>query len=225
MENPEFNRKRLELLEKLIFRLKKRVIVVSSVDPCFYFTHDDEEAPPLPAAQISDETNRWAKVLYGFETHWIESHPKLDQNYYRVLWSTCTRLERAALFQLATEGWANYKNRHALQHLYERRLVTWHPDDPIVRIASPEFHNFVAKSISVQDREAWIESDREGRWLALRHLVVVVLIALAAAAFYVAQQQTLALLASASTLVPSAWKFISDLRGGRSGEAKDGAAA
>jgi hypothetical protein len=214
LTDPKCSRRLLEILERLVFTWKKNVIIVSSIDPAYFVAHEDDEAPPLPDAQVSDEANRWAKVLYGFETVWADATPTPDENYYRVLWSTCTRLERAALYQLATEGWPNYKNRKALKHLYKRRLVTWSHDAPVMRIASQKFHDFIAKSITPQDRAAWDEPEREGRWMALRNLVAMILIGVLAAALYVAQQQTLALFTSASTLIPSAWRFISELRGG-----------
>jgi hypothetical protein len=215
MDDARLNRTRLELLERLVFTWKKNVVIVSSIDPAFYIAHDDEEMAPLPEAQISDEGNRWAKVLYGFETLWVESNPTVNENYHRIVWSACTRLERAALYQLATDGLPNHKNRKALEHLYYRRLVTWKADDPVVRIAAEEFRKFIARSVTRQDRAAWDEPEREGQWIAVRNLVGMILIGVTAAALYVAQQQTLALFTSASTLVPSAWKFISEFRGGK----------
>jgi hypothetical protein len=81
MDNPELCLFKLNLLEKLVYVEKKRIIIVSAIDPMFYLMASCPEIVtprggcPEPPAQILD---RWAAVLSTFAKREIHDPRKAD---------------------------------------------------------------------------------------------------------------------------------------------------
>jgi hypothetical protein len=81
IDNPDSCLAKLKLLEELVYLRRKRVVLISAVDPLFYLAASSPEilAPrgsaPEPPAQILD---RWATVLSGFVKLETEDLSKKD---------------------------------------------------------------------------------------------------------------------------------------------------
>jgi hypothetical protein len=113
-----------EVLERLIYEAES-VIIVTTVDPKYYFdclakrkdSSDDESEGSL-------DIERWTKVLARF--HVVRAtNPSSVQGdeYFALLWRTCSDDERLALRQIAVYGWANYRQKPAMTHLFQRGLL------------------------------------------------------------------------------------------------------
>src|SRR5262249_12284328 len=146
---------------------------------------------------------------------------------YRLLWSTCTRNERAALYGLAHDGWANYKNRAALEHLWQRGLLQRAPMFQITdRYA--DFGEFISGAVTREERNRWDVLHVPGifDWDGLKATLIVVLTGTVAVVLFFNQQEVLGYITGAiSTVLPLA-KLLSDLRGSRgAAQAKTGESA
>lgn len=139
--------------------------------------------------------------------------------YYRVLWSTCTENERVVLYQLAADGWANFKNEAAINQLKRRKLVNLSYG---LRIMNESFRQFVLHSQYRVEVEAWEREEEQSVWKSLKLSLGVLAIVAAAWLFYSQEQFFNSLVgyvsafgAAAAVLV----KWIGDLRsGGKSTE-------
>ena len=131
-------------------------------------------------------------------------------SYYRVLWSTCTKRERMALYQLANEGWANCQNLAALKHLVRRGLIETRPE---FRIADEDFRGFILDWVSSEDQREWERQDEISVWDGLKAaLYVSVGLSVGAIALLYGQQAMGYVVAGVSAITPVI-KTISDLRG------------
>ena len=169
MDNAAANNEKLEILESLVYGGNKVVIILTTIDPLFYLEGEGslQKTPILNALTASDEMVRWTKALIGFETLRIDAQPVVrpGPGYYKVLWSTCSVTERVILYQLATEGWSNCKNKAALAHLFRRGLIGKEPE---FRIRDDRFGDFVANSVGEEDRKNWEAQDGTSAWDGLK---------------------------------------------------------
>ena len=84
--------------------------------------------------------------------------------YYRSLWSTCTKDERLVLYQLAKDGWANPKNRKAIQDLIRRGLVVRSSG---FHIMNRSFRQFVLDYQYPEEVAAWDQEIKLSSWRAV----------------------------------------------------------
>lgn len=116
----------------------------------------------------------WREVLpYA----WHPERPPLDvgqllvevgeraENYYREIWSTCTREEKLVLGQLAEEGLVNYKAKTTLRRLMARGLVR---REPHFVLMNETFRRFVLSSFSRTEVAALEEDSITSAWDAIR---------------------------------------------------------
>ena len=116
----------------------------------------------------------WREVLpYA----WHPERPPLDvgqllvevgeraENYYREIWSTCTREEKLVLGQLAEEGLVNYKAKTTLRRLMARGLVR---REPHFVLMNETFRQFVLSSFSRTEVAALEEDSTTSAWDAIR---------------------------------------------------------
>ena len=225
MDNPDTCLAKLRLLEQLLYVEKRRLILVSAVDPMFCLVSSNPDMV-LPSGPNHDATapllGRWSRVLSQLrklqvdetvEDGWRElvatnyqeawcrelvhmmagecqhtaqlrqiglamldadrdkvplTHAEFMQEmleradaYYRVLWATCTKTERLALYQLAEDGWANPKNERAIQQLLRRRLIV---QDSGLRIMNRTFHRFVQTVQRPEEVARWEEEEEHSTW-------------------------------------------------------------
>jgi hypothetical protein len=116
----------------------------------------------------------WREVLpYA----WHPERPPLDvgqllvevgeraENYYREIWSTCTREDKLVLGQLAEEGLVNYKAKTTLRRLMARGLVR---REPHFVLMNETFRRFVLSSFSRTEVAALEEGSTTSAWDAIR---------------------------------------------------------
>ncbi len=64
LREAEQAKKRLQLLETLVLARRRRVVLVSEIDPLYYLA--PRELPPKPDPALDEEFARWSRVLAGF---------------------------------------------------------------------------------------------------------------------------------------------------------------
>jgi hypothetical protein len=211
--DPAANRRKLDILEQLVYFQGKTVVILTTIDPLFYLEAGPGLGahPSLDALAPGEEMERWNKALFNFKTVRVANAPaKTGPEYYRILWSTCTKRERVALYQLAFEGWANCQNQSALKHLVKRGMIETAPE---FRICDEAFCDFIRQSVGKQDRKSWERQDEISSWDGLKAaLVVSVGLAGGAIALIYGQQAIGFVVAGVGALAPVI-KTITDLRG------------
>jgi len=90
--------------------------------------------------------------------------------YYRSLWSTCTKDERLVLYQLSNDGWANPRNRNAIQDLIRRGLVVRSSG---LHIMNRSFRKFVLDYQYPEEVAAWDQEVKKSTWRAVRRSILV----------------------------------------------------
>jgi hypothetical protein len=211
--DPAATRRKLELVERFVFKDRKIVVILTTIDPLFYVEAGTGVGarPSLVALAPGEEMDRWTKALVTFATLEVAgSPPASTPSYHRILWSTCTQRERIALYQLANEGWANCKNQAALQHLLKRGLIAAGPE---FRIRDEDFAAFIRTWVSSEDQREWARQDEISSWDGLKAaLVVSVGLAGGAIALLYGQQAIGYVVAGVSAISPVI-KTLTDLRG------------
>jgi hypothetical protein len=89
--------------------------------------------------------------------------------YYRSLWSTCTKDERLVLYQLAKDGWANPRNRKAIQDLIRRKLVVRSSG---LHVMNRSFRQFVLDYQYPEEVAAWDQEVKKSTWRAVRNSIL-----------------------------------------------------
>jgi hypothetical protein len=90
--------------------------------------------------------------------------------YYRSLWSTCTKDERLVLYQLSKDGWANPRNRKAIQDLIRRKLVVRSSG---LHVMNRSFRQFVLDYQYPEEVAAWDQEVKKSTWRAVRSSILV----------------------------------------------------
>jgi hypothetical protein len=211
--DPESNRRKLEMVERFVFRNAKTVVILTTIDPLFYAETGTGVGtrPSLDALAPGEDMDRWTKALMTFNTLRVSGTPtKPGPAYYRILWSTCTKRERMALYQLANEGWANCQNQSALKHLIKRGLIETGPG---LRICDENFREFIRQWVSSEDQRGWERQDEISAWDGLKAAFFVSAgLSVGAIALLYGQQVMGYVVAGASAIAPVI-KTITDLRG------------
>ncbi len=151
-----------------------------------------------------------------------ELHDRTD-SYYRVLWATCSKEERLALFQLAEDGWVNPQNDRAIQELERRGIISKQSG---FRIMNESFARFVRRAQSPEEILKWEENQQDSVWSMLRLGLGTALMMFGAWLLY-AQQDAfqigigyIAALGTAGGAVTSLVRSITGTRGGSAGAVK-----
>lgn len=214
--NRETRLRDLELLEKLVFTLKKNVVIITSVDPVFHVEAAGRSASGEDLAPGHD-LDRWAKILAGFEIRRLPgSRDDPPRSYYPLLWATCTRLEKVALYQIAKDGWANYRNDLALEHLRKRGLIR---RCPAFEINPPAFRDYIRDGVAGEERAQWLQQEGTSVWDGLRATLVILLGGILGAVLFLNDKEWLGALTSIVTVMGPVTKLVSGLRGTSSGAA------
>jgi hypothetical protein len=73
IQTPAANREKLHLLEQLVYRFRRTVLIVSTVNPLYYFTAG---ASGLGEPMKAEELERWAGMLNTFQKAVFEGEPE-----------------------------------------------------------------------------------------------------------------------------------------------------
>jgi hypothetical protein len=227
IEDPAFNSLKLQLLEHLVYEHpEKRVLLISNIDPLYFFVEYPSECGSLPAVTPSDDTARWARVLCDFKVMKTNedysslvqalTDPARRQTANLMIWSTLAPTERLVLYQLANGGWVNPKNSGALHHLQRRGLVS---ADPVFKIATNfgSLREICSSQIAEKDVAGQRRMERAAAWEGWKLVVTILLFAAVAGILLFVQQDILAAITSATGALKTATKLISDTRAARIG--------
>jgi len=199
-----YRRRKLEILERLIYEVRCRVVVSSTIDPLYYFDRlarrkgspTDEDADAL-------DIDRWTRALASFHIVRAKSRNSIEhqQQYFAVLWWTCSGEERATLHQIARHGWVNYLQGPALTHLHQRGLIV---RDRKFDITDPNFADYI-RHLAGEEQFAVAGDDGTGEALsALRVAIVVAGIVFIAVLAYIWGDQMVAYVATGASAVTAA---------------------
>jgi hypothetical protein len=208
MDDDAANKRKLRVLEWLRAESQdKRIVIVSAVDPGFFFGPDSDlsDRPSLEALAAGQDMDRWGAALDGLAIRCVATAAAGDTLVRRV-WAACTTAERVSLYQLAHDGWVNPKNEAALQELEKRGLITGRP----VRFANDALRTFVVDWVGDGDRKTWAQKDAARVWGGIRMTFVVIILAVAAAALFFSQRAVLGLIATGLGVLTPLTQLLSE---------------
>ncbi len=181
MDNTEITAKKLMLLQELVQNPNVHVVILSTVDPMFYWFEDYLD----PSSHIrTDHPDPSKHPVYTASTIFSSlenrAYPApapdkaLDEERCQILWASCTQREKLALWQLAHDGAVNPKNRFALEHLYDRRIVEeCRKGEGIFAIAHPDYKRFIQSDLPNRLVEKMQESESDTAWATTKRVLIM----------------------------------------------------
>ena len=128
---------------------------------------------------------------------------QLAHSYYLSIWNSFTRNEQYMLYDLAEDGFANYKNRDALSLLFNNGIIINH-DRP--QIMNRSFKNFILSEVKPGNVVLNDEERAEGSsWKEFKMPFMLVIITVLFFVFYTQEDtfnQILAFVASFTAAIP-----------------------
>jgi hypothetical protein len=235
IDEPDWVRQKLELVEQLAYRYDRSIIVLSSVDPVGIIDRVDRLRQ-----HVSEGTRlRWVDVFGTFECRgWLHSdsndvgssidgqYPQHQtekpsdvqtlqtesqiqaEPYYRGLWKSCTKEEQLALIQLAEEGLLNPKCSDVAATLVARGLIVC---DGAPHLMNDTFRRFVVHAVSRETVAQW-ELDERVPW---DNVLIVGVVGLTAFLFFTQQdlaKNWVAYLGAMAAAVPALFKALTAIR-------------
>jgi hypothetical protein len=195
---------RLEVLEGLLFAdPARRLLLLSSTDPKFFFKESNADAAIAP-----EDALRWSRCLHNFKTVQLARHDQPRDGEYRLIWQASTASEKAALYQLARDGLANPQNTDALRHLQLRGLIAGWP----LEIRDAHFADYVKRVAGYAERKSWQKQDSSGIWEGIRLTVVVVLLGMLAAVLFFNQQTYLSYIVTGLSVLTPLSKLLTEVK-------------
>ena len=85
--------------------------------------------------------------------------------HYRNYWKLCTRDERLALYQLATDKYINPANQDVIEHLYRRGYIK---REPYFRITNQSFKHFILTAELLENVQDWESEANESVWESIK---------------------------------------------------------
>ncbi|MBZ5548909.1 MAG: cache domain-containing protein [Acidobacteriia bacterium] len=133
--------------------------------------------------------------------------------YYGALWTTCSKAEKTALFDLAQDGFVNAKST-GLRRLLERGLAVRRPD---LQPMNESFGRFVVET-GVREEVTASRQEEWSHWRVIRGVLLALMIG-AALVVYLAVPQLLnystAFIGAAAAGIPTLLKLLDLFRGSR----------
>jgi hypothetical protein len=129
-------RAKLLLLEDLLFSGNRPVIILATVDPLMTIDEalGEDADETLELTKFFKETrSRWVRAFLYLEVLRLKTDQfarlksEGEQTLVRRIRESCTNAQRAVLYQIVTDGFANPKNDRALAGLIARGWVTLGP--------------------------------------------------------------------------------------------------
>jgi hypothetical protein len=208
--------RKLTLLEALHGK-GKTVLIVTTIDPVFYLWELADQASAIGngTGLTDSDMDRWARVLYQFTIFRLTGNAgkvtlELKDFYYHLLWSSCTWSEKMALVSLANHGWPNYRNYEALQHLWNRGLVTAAPD---FRLIDSDLREFSETKVTEPEVRSERRKDTAGVWDGLRIAVIILLLGGLTALLFFNDKDILGIVTGAIGALTAASKIIAEVKG------------
>jgi hypothetical protein len=152
---------------------------------------------------ITDISDKNEKRIYKMENIIL-----MDQQYlfefYKQLWEACDKKERYFLYDMAEDGFVNYKNAQMVQQLMAKGLL-YQKEPGNLRIMSVSFRNYILSKKSDKDIVQLKEEHRvPGSWKSFQ-IPVQIAIAVISIFLFITQQdivtKLLALIPNVSALI------------------------
>jgi hypothetical protein len=203
---------KLEVIRRLSYGLKKRVLILSTVDPVFYWEdwHGQRAKTAAEERDRIEKNRRAAMELRSFERMRVVAAgdgPKGDLNR---LWLTCSPSEKVALYQLAHEKWPNLKNADALRHLWNRRILS-HSKRFVFREAA--FERFVLNNVSASEQEKLAQRQSASSWAGIKSAILILAFGVVAAIVLVLGEQMWSTIITVAGALTYLFRLASTMRG------------
>jgi hypothetical protein len=135
------------------------------------------------------------------------------QDFYSGLWEGCDTLEQYCLYNLARNGFINYKNTRIIRSLYFKGLLLNDETNNDIRMISLSFSNFILDKGEYDFKEKIVEINQiqRGSWSNIRTPIMITITAVGAFLFITEQgvfEKTAALLPTLSGLLGLAGNLI-----------------
>lgn len=112
----------------------------------------------------------------AFEQYVIQMQ-SFNKGYYLAIWNALTIREKHVVYDLATNGFANYANKDKINRLIRKGLVKVSVKANRIRLMNSSFRNFVLTSISKQEVDSFKKiASKEGNWQSVRILLGAVVL-------------------------------------------------
>lgn len=126
---------RLMLLEWLLYEKQATIVLVCVRDPILVQRELNRGRMISEFGEGGDSCRvaRWKRVWRHFPQTAIDEctipkpRPEAEVEWTRRIYASCTRAQRAVLYNLTTEGWINPRNRQAASELVSRGLLQVFP--------------------------------------------------------------------------------------------------
>jgi hypothetical protein len=208
----------LLVLEWLVYEIKCRVVIVTTVDPQYYF--DCMAARQVYSGKAGDGTldiERWTKVLASFHIVQAKNPSSIEgDKFCALLWQTCSDEECLTLYQIAKHGWANYHQGPALTHLFQRGLIV---QDRNFEVRDQDFAGNIRNSFKVDHLAIPTEAGAADNLNALRAVLFVVAVVFFAALAYVSGDQVMSYVVTGAGAVTPAIRAFASSKGSGPGSA------
>jgi hypothetical protein len=174
VKDPQKRETTLELLEEIVEDPKRKLLLVSTIDPVYYlYAGRLQDLKKLQNGELRTYS-RWLNVFNSFETRRVV--PKQDrvfsQEDWHALWDTCSEREQLALWHLANYRVINPKNTGAVEHLYRRGILIYVEAAQHFEIFRREFKDFIVSDLTGRQIELLMSSHRDTAWNGLKWVLI-----------------------------------------------------
>lgn len=197
LEDPQFNRAKLQFLRQFAYDEQRTVILVSSVHPLQFRLAAEPAGTKKSGPASPPDRQVWAELLTVYKTLYSQGSPSAlptassGQTSQRIrarcqsLWNTCSPAEQAILHHVAHRGLVR-TDGPALRALLERGLLR---RGARLEFADPEFAPFVLRHYHPGTAVAVAAEAQTGLWPRLKGPALTALVLVAG--FIFATQQDL----------------------------------
>ena len=160
IDDPQWNGAILKLLERLVGKSSKSVILVSNVNPILYLRSANMPLwrPESTDPAFSHLYERWVDLLASFQIRSIDKNEDFSirndasAQTYQAVWRSCSWQERSVLLNLAQDGMVNPKNSDLLGELCRREILVM---KPILRFRDRDFAPFIRRVYGPDQLATW----------------------------------------------------------------------
>ncbi|HYK89490.1 MAG TPA: cache domain-containing protein [Acidobacteriota bacterium] len=197
LQEIEFNRAKLRILQQLSFDDRRTVIVVSNVHPLHFCIEGEDSGGDKKEQPTSSGREAWAEALMPYKKLYCQSKfagelqpmpegstTQQARALYRSLWYTCSPAEQETLHQVAQRRLVR-SERAELRALLDRQILV---RDPRVHLFDDGFKRFVLMNYRAAAAVPETHEEQAGLWQSLRGPALTVLVLLAGF-FFLTQQE------------------------------------
>ncbi len=180
IKDPQKRTKTLELLEQIVDDPKRKLLLVSTLDPVYHlYSGRLRDLKKMSQAELKTYS-RWLNVLNSFETRRVLRAPDtvFTREDWHTLWDACSEREQIALWQLARYCVINPKNTGAVEHLYRRGILTYSEQIGHFRVFQQGFKDFIVSELTGRQMELLMSCHKDTAWNGLKSVLIITGLAL-----------------------------------------------